>query len=454
MATAWVVTDIGYGDAGKGALVDQLAARHSCTLVVRVHGGAQAGHNVVAPDGRQHTFSQFGAASFQAGRATLHAAGMIVAPLALRGEADHLHSLGVDDPIARLRIDGRCRITTPLHQAANRLREAARGAGRHGSCGIGVGETVRDGLLCGAEALCASDLRDPTAVRRKLASLRDRLVCDVQAETGPIAATFNRDAWVLLQAPLDELSDHLCGAVARVAILAPDEVRAAVAAAGDVIVEGAQGVLLDEWVGFHPHTTWSTCTTASANGFFADVGWTGAVRRFGVLRCYMMRHGAGPLPGEDSSLDPRLPERHNALHPWQGRVRKAPLDLVALRYAIDACGDLDALCVTHLDQAPRLPPQPWTVAWRASAADVDWVAERRGDDIVRLGRPAPPDLDRQHRLTRLAFSAAAVAGGPQPPAADRDAHGAFAREIGRALGLPVAWCAAGPTRQDWWVPST
>lgn len=453
MAHAWVVTDIGYGDAGKGALVDQLAARFDCQLVVRVHGGAQAGHNVVTPDGRQHTFSQFGAASFLPGRRTLHAAGMIVAPLALQGEADHLHGLGVVDPQARLHIDGRCRVTTPLHQAANRLRETARGAGRHGSCGIGVGETVRDGLVSGEQALHAADLRDPTTVERKLAGLRDRLADDVQAETGPVDAATDRDAWVLLRAPLADLTDRLCGAVARTPILAPAEVQALVQGAGNLVVEGAQGVLLDEWAGFHPHTTWSTCTTASANAFLRDVGWPGAVQRLGVVRSHMMRHGAGPLPGEDAALTTLLSERHNTLHPWQGNVRKAPLDLVALRYAIDACDDLDALCVTHLDQVPHLPEKPWTVAWQVPDADPDWVAQ--GDDrtLTRLARPTPPDLDRQARLTRLAFAATAVAGGPRPAAAVRGAQDAFAAAIGRAVGLPVAWAAAGPTRADWWAPT-
>ncbi len=452
MATARVVTDIGYGDAGKGSLVDHLAAHHGCQLVVRVHGGAQAGHNVVTPDGREHTFSQFGAASFQPGRQTLHAAGMIVAPLALHGEAEHLRSLGVADPLATLRIDGRCRVTTPLHQAANRLRETARGAGRHGSCGIGFGETVRDGLLCGPDALLAADLRDAVTVRRKLSGLRDRLAVDVQAETGPVDPDADRDAWVLLRASLDDIADRLCGAVATVPILSWAEVRELVLACTELVIEGAQGVLLDEWAGFHPHTTWSTCTTASANDFLWDVGWRDPVVRLAVVRTYMMRHGAGPMPGEDRGLNLRLPERHNSAHPWQGGVRKAPLDLVALHYAIDACGDLDALCVTHLDHAANLPQQPWTVAWR-SEIDDDWIKRGDCDYAYRLARPTPSDLDRQARLTRLAFGATAVAGGPSPPTAERSAQQAFAAKMAHALGLPLAWCAAGPTRADWWAPT-
>src|SRR5688572_4258170 len=58
---AWVVLDLGFGDAGKGSLTDFLVRERSASLVVRFNGGAQAGHNVVTADGRHHTFSQFGA---------------------------------------------------------------------------------------------------------------------------------------------------------------------------------------------------------------------------------------------------------------------------------------------------------------------------------------------------------------------------------------------------------
>lgn len=450
MATAHVVTDIGYGDAGKGALVDFLAFRHQCRLVVRVHGGAQAGHNVVTPSGQQHTFSQFGAACLQPDVHTLHAGDMVVAPLALASEAAHVLAVGGQDPRDRLHIDRNCRVSTPLHQAANRLREAARGANRHGSCGIGFGETVRDGLLAGDQALVAGDLRNPKVVLDKLTSLRRRLLADVSAELGPIDRSGSDDGWMLAAAPVQSVADMLCAAVAAVALVDTAQVRQLVQHHRDLVIEGAQGVLLDEWAGFHPHTTWSTCTTAGANRFLLQVGWQGQVVRHGVLRCFMVRHGAGPLPGEDPQLGQLLPEGHNTGHPWQGQVRKAPLDAVALRYALDVCGDIDELAVTHLDQAHLMPRAPWTVGWRPAAVVPDWQGQTQGGTITRLALPTPPDLQRQARLTHLARQVTVVAGGPSPPARGNiDNQNEWLLQLGTALGVPVGRCAAGPTRAHW-----
>ena len=65
------VVDLGFGDSGKGTMIDYLARRHEADMVVRFNGGPQAGHNVVLPDGRHHTFSQFGSGSFVPGVRTL-----------------------------------------------------------------------------------------------------------------------------------------------------------------------------------------------------------------------------------------------------------------------------------------------------------------------------------------------------------------------------------------------
>lgn len=129
--------------------------------MVRFNGGAQAGHNVVRADGRHHTFSQFGAGSFEPDVVTLLASAVVVHPTALLVEAAVLRDKGVPDALARLRIDARCRVTTPFHQAAGRLREWARGDAAHGSCGVGVGETVRQALAAPELALRYGDLLRP-----------------------------------------------------------------------------------------------------------------------------------------------------------------------------------------------------------------------------------------------------------------------------------------------------
>ncbi|HEY7215209.1 MAG TPA: adenylosuccinate synthetase, partial [Thermoanaerobaculia bacterium] len=136
---AFLLVDLGFGDAGKGLLTDFLVRRSGATVVVRYNGGAQAGHNVVTPDGRHHTFAQLGSGSFVAGVRTFLSRHVVVHPTALLAEAAALRAKGVGDALDRVRLSERALVITPFHQAAGRLRELARGAARHGSCGVGVG---------------------------------------------------------------------------------------------------------------------------------------------------------------------------------------------------------------------------------------------------------------------------------------------------------------------------
>src|SRR4051794_33587520 len=124
--SAWIVVDLGFGDAGKGSVVDFLVREHQTHTVVRFNGGAQAAHNVVLPDGRHHTFSEFGSGTFVPGVRTHLSRFMLVDPAALLAEERHLRSLGVSDAFERLSVDGRAIVVTPFQKAANRLREMSR----------------------------------------------------------------------------------------------------------------------------------------------------------------------------------------------------------------------------------------------------------------------------------------------------------------------------------------
>ena len=142
----YVVCGLGFGDEGKGSVTDFLCSSRSrdpAHAVVRFNGGGQAGHNVVTADGRHHTFAQFGSGSFTPGVRTHLSRFMLVDPLALAAEAAHLIAAGVPGALGRLTVDRDARLVTPYHQAANRARELARGRDRHGSCGMGIGETAR-----------------------------------------------------------------------------------------------------------------------------------------------------------------------------------------------------------------------------------------------------------------------------------------------------------------------
>ncbi len=308
-----IVVDLGYGDSGKGTVVDWLCSRPGAGVhaVVRFNGGAQAAHNVVTADGRHHTFAQFGAGTFTPGVRTHLSRFVLVDPLALAAEAAHLAGAGVASPLDLVTVDRDALLTTPYHQAANRARERARGAARHGSCGMGIGETARYALEFPADAPRAGDCAAPGRLATKLRLLRDWLLSE-----------FGTDASA---PPVADVCAAFGAFAGRVSLVGGAHLTRLLRA-GPVVFEGAQGILLDEWHGFHPYTTWSTTTFGNADTLLAEAGQTAT--RLGVARCYLTRHGPGPLVTEDPTLE--LPDRYNRRNEWQGPFRTGHFDAVAL----------------------------------------------------------------------------------------------------------------------------
>lgn len=417
-----IVADLGYGDAGKGTVVDWLCASRPVHAVIRFNGGAQAAHTVVLRDGRRHTFAQFGSGTLRPGVRTHLSRFVVVDPLALAREADHLAAIGVPDALDRLTVDRGALLATPYHRAANRARECARGAGRHGSCGMGIGETMAYHLAHPDDAPRVADCASPSTLRRKLAALRDWLAAEFERLDVPVVDT---PAVNVLALDVPSVADcaAACGAFASRISIVDSSCTAALLRAGDVVFEGAQGVLLDEWHGFHPYTTWSTTTFANADKLLAEAGMAGEAFRLGVLRVVTTRHGPGPLVTEDRAL--RLADPHNPANPWQGRFRFGHFDAVAHRYASVVAGGVDGLALTHLDVvSDRL------LLCRA----YDWTA-----DLA----PGPAgDLDRQEALTRRLMMTTAVY--DEAPGS-RDGWIAAVED---AIQAPVVLTSHGPTAAD------
>lgn len=336
---AIITVGLGFGDEGKGAAVDFLVRERGADLVVRYSGGAQAGHNVVLPDGRRHSFSQWGAGTF-AGAKTWLGPKMILSLATMSPEAAHLKSLGVADPFVLLSAHPECLLSTHYHVCMNRLREQARGRSRNGSCGLGIGETRHYWLRYGWDAIVAGDLEDRDLLVRKLTLLRDRLLMELQG----------LDSVDSEQVAL--LTDTTPAAEAEVLLVAARELRLSSRPpeADTIVFEGAQGILLDESFGFHPHTTWSTVTTLHARELAAEWG-IDEVEVLGVTRAYSTRHGAGPLPTSSAEMTAALADPGNPRNDWQGTLRSGPLDLVLLSYAASV-DRIDGLVVTSLDRLP------------------------------------------------------------------------------------------------------
>lgn len=408
---AAVVVDLGFGDSGKGTLTDWLVRHYQADWVVRYNGGAQAGHTVVQ-DQRRHTFAQFGAGTFSPGVRTFLSQFMLIHPPGLLREAEVLATKGVPDALRRLRVDPQALLISPFHQASGRLRELLRGPHRHGSCGLGIGETMADALDHPEDALRAADITSPQSLRRKLSGQQNRQWSRFAAHRSWLRAHPDgaRELAVLESGQLAQQWIELCRTLSQSLELGTFPQQA-----HRLVFEGAQGVLLDEWRGFHPHTTWSTCTLDNALELLQD--WSEPILKLGVLRCYATRHGAGPFPSECAEL--QFDEPDNPQGAWQGAFRVGWPDSVLARYAHRCCGRLDGLALTHLD---RLQGQ-WKLA----------TAYRQCGDLP-LGPPR--DLNHQQQLTQRLQRAQPLY--QQLPA------GQLPEALAEQLNLPLLWQSYGP----------
>jgi len=442
---AILIADLGYGDAGKGSMVDYLTRITGAHTVVRYNGGAQAAHNVITPDGRHHTFAQFGSGTFIPGTRTHLSRFMILHPLAMLAEERHLQSLGVRNAFAHLSIDREALVTTPFQQSANRIKEIARGDGRHGSCGMGVGETKSDWLAHGEDVLFAGDLDDRMVAVKKLQRMRE--IKFSQLESIIQAAPNNEmiaEELKPFQDPqfIDATTDLYQHFARQVSIVEAGFLGRLINQPGTTIFEGAQGVLLDEWYGFYPYNTWSTLNYKNADTLLSENGFKGEVTKLGIIRGYATRHGAGPFVTEDEHLAAQLQDYHNGNNPWQRKFRVGYLDFVALRYALKVTGKVDGLAVTNLDRMAAL--DEWQICNRYQISeDPPFVSDYfdLDDGWVRDIKvpPDPTDLERQEALTKLLFKMQ-----PVYDICQKDTN-SYLELISQILGSPVALTSSGPT---------
>jgi adenylosuccinate synthase len=390
-----VVLGLGFGDEGKGSIVDWLARRATTPpLIVRWNGGPQAAHHVVTDDGRDHCFAQLGSGSFVDGARTHLGPEMAVDLYALQREA----AVFGGDVLARVTIDPRCVVVTPWHAILGRVREALRGSARHGSTGRGIAEAKLG--IARITGLVTADLgrgfdHRVSELRAALLACATALVDAAPAGT-PQAARDEALSWIARGEELD-LLDRFRDAAQR-----PWPITSTLPAADHVILESAQGALLDRDHGFFPHVTPSRITRAAAEHAAAQLGLPGKLQVWGVLRAYHTRHGEGPFPSQDSALAELLPERHNRDDGPAGRFRVGWFDAVLARYAVSFAGPIDRLAITCLDRVAALTDPAIVESWRGPGGElVDRVDTASASSAVPLLRATASICDAiEHALGR------------------------------------------------------
>jgi adenylosuccinate synthase len=327
-----------FGDEGKGLVTDFLSTPES--LVVRFNGGAQAGHTVVTPDGQRHVFSHVGAGALR-GAVTCLSRFFVVNPFQFVKELAMLDAqLGLAPAVY---VDPLARVTTPWDMVINQAVERTRGDQRHGSCGLGINETVTRSEQ-ERYALPVWALLSERDTRVKLRLIRDEWVPQRTAQLGiELPAVDN----MIVEAFMHAANEFIIKTRLRADSLA-------VSTAAHVVFEGAQGLGLDEERGAFPHVTRSRTGLDNVIAILRGSKRIEPVTAYYVTRTYLTRHGAGPLDGEVSGhpfgwVGPET----NVENEFQGTFRYAPLDVDGLRERLvldRRDGVRQRLVVTCVDQ--------------------------------------------------------------------------------------------------------
>lgn len=362
---AYCVIGAGFGDEGKGLMTDFLVRKHHANMVARFNGGAQAGHTVTTADNRSHIFGHLSAGSL-AGASTILGERFIFCARLLQQERGTLErEFGLKPTVF---VHEHAPVTTAMDIAVNRLLEQARGDARHGSCGLGIHETL---VRHNYSPLTVRDIHDlsTSQLYQLLVELQETwyaqrpndLELSKDAKESQVGAVLTMTETILAQAA------ELKKAVDSVKIYAHNTLQTIARTIGvfPLIMEGAQGLMLDEELGSFPHVTHSKTGLPYALEMAGGLGISKLTPVY-TTRCYRTRHGAGPLSHDGEQFcRTAITDLTNTKNDWQGSIRFAPLDLRELEYfihrditralAVDHNIELEAprLAITCLDQIGR-----------------------------------------------------------------------------------------------------
>ena len=326
-----VVVGAQWGDEGKGKLVDVLA--EGADWVVRYQGGANAGHTVHIGE-RSTVLHQIPSGILHAGVRCAIGNGVVLDPDTLFVEVDELVRDGVDVE-GRLYVSDRAHLVMPYHKLVDKESAASKAIG---TTGRGIGPAYEDKVA--RRGVRVLDLRHPARLR----SLVERGTEHANQLLASYGSAKRADPDFTLES-LSVLAPRLLGIADDVGLAINRAIRTGAA----VLLEGAQGSLLDVDHGTYPFVT-SSSTTAGGAATGTGIGPRSIDAALGVVKAYTTRVGAGPLPTEfDDAMGERVRALGNEFGATTGRPRRCGwFDAVVVRYAVRVNG-LSALAVTKLD---------------------------------------------------------------------------------------------------------
>jgi adenylosuccinate synthase len=419
---ATVVIGTQWGDEGKGKIVDLLAA--DADVVVRFHGGNNAGHTLVV-NGEKTVLNLIPAGVLHPGKICMMGAGVVIDPEVLVGEIAALRARGYLADDAWLRISEQAHLIMPYHRAIDRARERLRGSGKIGTTGRGIGPAYEDKMA--RTGIRVGDLFDEDG-------FRETLERNLREKNGYLEA-------ILGEPPLPFAAIHDAYGTFRERLrpFVTDtglELRAALAAGRRVLLEGAHGTLLDVDHGTYPFVTSSSVVAgAAAAGAGLPPRAIGPV--VGIAKAYTTRVGGGPFPTElTDALGDRLRADGDEYGSTTGRPRRCGwFDAVVVRHAVALSG-VDGLALTKIDVLTGVDPLRVCVAYELDGRRLEVVpSTQRSWERVR-------PIYEEHPGWREPLGTARTLG--ELP---RNAR-AYVERLSSLVGAPVAILSVGAQRDQ------
>lgn len=395
-----VVVGIQWGDEGKGRVVDYYAREYD--VIARFGGGDNAGHSIRVGDTKV-ALRIVPSGVLQEGCELFIGGGTVVSLHGLTTELDSLAALGVD--LSRVRISDRAHVVFPYHAQADKSAEEARGAGAIGTTGRGIGPAYADKVA--RSGITFGDL------------LRQETLADKLRFKGAEELT----------APSLEMAQRIAPHI----VDGVEYLHGALEAGRRILVEGAQGSLLDVGYGTYPYVT-SSHTIAGGACTGLGLGPTAVRRVVGVVKAYCTRVGSGPFPSE---LLDRTGEQLRTAGAEFGVVTGRPrrcgwFDAVAARYAKRLNG-LTAAVVTKLDVLTGFERIGIVTGYRMHGKPVPFTcAAQPGLEVeIEYMQGWSDDLSGVRRISDL-------------PAAAR----AYLARLQSVLDVPIECVSVGPERSE------
>ncbi|HUF80605.1 MAG TPA: adenylosuccinate synthase [Burkholderiales bacterium] len=414
-----VVIGAQWGDEGKGKIVDWLTDH--AQGVVRFQGGHNAGHTLVIGD-RKTVLHLIPSGVLREKVACYIGNGVVLSPQALVEEIATLEGAGVDVR-SRLKISAACPLILPHHAALDLAREAAKGAGKIGTTGRGIGPAYEDKVA--RRAIRLQDLFYPDRFATKLRELLDYHNFVLEHYLHAATVDFRKSYDEAMQ-----VAERIRPMVADV----PRLLYEAQKAGHSLLFEGAQGTLLDIDHGTYPYVTSSNCVSGAAAAG-AGIGPQHLHYVLGITKAYTTRVGSGPFPTElDNDLGRRIAARGNEFGSTTGRPRRCGwFDAAALKRSIQING-FSGLGVTKLDVLDGMETVQLATGYRLNGHSMD---------ILPVGAEELEDCKPVYeQMPGWKDSTVGVARYEQLPEAARN----FLKRIEEACGVPIDLISTGPDR--------